>query len=152
VDLPRGTVIRSAWLVALALAACGVARPADQRPSRPQTKGDVQLSATEQFKCNKDNSKFQALHDSSNKHFVTLSWKASLSLSTPPAKGDGYNLYRFDVNDHSCTKINKDLLADTSTKDEFVELGKTYQYAARAFKHNRESKPSNVVELTIPSK
>lgn len=146
-------MIRSAWLAALALVACGVARAADQRPSHPPTKAEVQPSASEdKFKCDQGNSKLQTAKDISSEHIVMVSWKASVSLSTPPAKGDGYNLYRFDVDNNSCTKINKDLLANTSTKDEFVELGKTYRYAARAIKQKRESKPSNVVEVTIPLK
>lgn len=152
VRLAQRTVIRSAWLVALTLAVGG-ARAAEQRPSLSPTKSDIQLSASEdKFTCDKDNSKLQTAQDTSSKHIVIVSWKASVSLSTPPAKGDGYNLYRFEVDNNSCMKINQDLLANTSTKDEFVELGKTYRYAARAIKQKRESKPSNVVEVTIPPK
>jgi hypothetical protein len=146
-------VIRSAWFVALVLGVCGVASPADKPPSLAPANADVQVSANEdKFKCDKDNSKLQTAKDISSKHIVIVSWKASVSLSIPPAKGDGYNLYRFDVDNNSCMKINQGLLANTCTKDEFVELGKTYRYAARAIKQKRESKPSNVVEVTIPVK
>ena len=125
----------------------------------------------ETFKCNQGNSRTQTNEDPSSKHTVTLSWTASLSLTTPPADGDGYNLYRLNPVDCSCTKVlNQDgldsLIRKTVDVDKFVELGKTYCYAVRAFKENKrnkESQPSNkenkkdkdshlsnVVEVSIP--
>jgi hypothetical protein len=50
----------------------------------------------------------------------------------------------------SCTKIDGALMRDTVYKDRFVELGKRYRYAVKAVKQNRESGPSNVVEVFIP--
>ena len=103
----------------------------------------------ETFPCNNQNSKTQTQGDPSSKHTVTLSWNASVSLSTPPVDGEGYNLYRLNP-DGSCTKINGVLVGGTVYEDRFVELGKTYRYAATAVKQSSESGPSNVVEVPIP--
>ena len=143
-------------VVALAIsvshAASSVAQSLSRRPSLAPTKADDRPPANEEkFECDKNNSKVQASKHASDKHRVTLSWKASVSLSTPPAEGDGYNLYRFNPADRSCMKINESPIRNTFTKDESVELGQTYFYAARAVKQNRESKPSNVAEASIPS-
>jgi hypothetical protein len=140
-----------ALAISVSLAASGVAQSPGGRPSLAPTKADVPANE-EKFECDKNNSKVQASRHASNKHTVTLSWNASVSLSTPPAEGDGYNLYRFNPADRSCTKINESPIRNTSTKDESVEPGQTYFYAARAVKQNRESKPSNVTEVLIPSK
>jgi hypothetical protein len=123
----------------------------DKRVSFPPHKTAGSPAKGETFECNKDNSKMQTLNHLSGKHTVVLSWKPSVSLSNPPAKNEGYNVYRLNP-DRSCTKINEDLIRDTDTKDGSVELGKTYSYGARAVKRNRESKPSNVVEVSIPPK
>jgi len=78
-----------------------------------------------------------------------LSWKASVSLSTPLVDGEGYNVYRLNA-DGSCTKINGVLVRGSVYEDRFVELGKTYRYTAKAVKQNSESDPSNVVEVAVP--
>ena len=85
----------------------------------------------------------------SSKHRVSLSWRASASLSTHPITGEGYNLYRQNP-DGSCTQINGALIGGLVYEDRFVELGKTYRYAAKAVKKNVESDFSNVAEVTIP--
>lgn len=85
------------------------------------------------------------------KHFVTLSWRPSVSLSTPPAAGDGYNLYRLNP-DGSCNKLNVDPIPATAYQDRYVKPGKHYRYAATAVKHKIESGPSDAIEVTIPSK
>ena len=139
--------------ISVSLATSGVAQSPGGRPSLAPTKADVRFPANEdKFECDKNNSKVQASKHASSKHTVTLSWKASVSLSTPLEEGDGYNLYRFNPADRSCTKINDSPIHNTFTKDESVEPGQTYFYAARAVKQNRESKPSNVAEVLIPSK
>ena len=142
-----------ALAISVSLAASGVAQSPSGRPSLAPTKAAVHLIANkERFECDKNNSKVQASKQASNKHTVTLSWNASVSLSTFLEDGDGYNLYRFNPADRSCTKINESPIRNTFTKDESVEPGQTYFYAARAVKQNRESKPSNVAEVLIPSK
>jgi hypothetical protein len=117
----------------------------------------------ETFPCNNKNSKEQTPIDPSSKHSVSLSWNASVSLSTPLADSEGYNLYRLNP-DGSCTKINlyslnsdgsytksnEGLVRGSVLEDRFVELGKTYRYAATAVKQQSESGFSNVVEVTIP--
>jgi len=72
-----------------------------------------------------------------------------VSLSPLPVNGEGYNLYRLNP-DGSCTKINGALIGGTVYEDRFVELGKTYRYAAKAVKQSSESGPSNVIEVSIP--
>jgi hypothetical protein len=115
-------------------------------PVSPQAKGQPTAN-NELFQC--DNPKMQTSRDPSSKHSVTLSWKASVSLSTPPAAGEGYNLYRLNP-DGSCTRINGAPIRDTVYEDRFVELGKTYRYGAKAVKRNRESGPSNVTQASVP--
>jgi hypothetical protein len=112
----------------------------------PQAEGQPTAN-NELFQC--DHPKIQTSRDPSSKHSVTLSWKASVSLSTPPAAGEGYNLYRLNP-DGSCTKINGVLIRDTVYEDRFVELGKTYRYGAKAVKQDSESGPSNVVQASVP--
>ena len=122
----------------------------------PRDAGGPPIECKVTFPCNKDNSQTQTPGKPSSKYTVALSWKASVSLKGPPDPGDGYNIYRFNPDGaSSCTKINWDgLIMKTFYTDEFVELGKTYRYAARAFKASME-KPesectSNVVEVSIP--
>jgi hypothetical protein len=115
-------------------------------PVSPQAEGQPTAN-NEPFQC--DHPKIQTSRDPSSKHSVTLSWKASLSLSTPPAAGEGYNLYRLNP-DGSCTKINGALIRGTVYEDRFVELGKTYRYGAKAVKQNSESAPSNVAQVSVP--
>ncbi len=139
-------------IVALAIVIC-LASPSTAQPH----------AKNETFPCNNKNSKVQTPTDPSSKHSVSLSWNASVSLSTPLADSEGYNLYRLNP-DGSCTKINlyrlnpdgsytksnEGLVRSTVLEDRFVELGKAYRYAATAVKQNIESGPSNVVEVTIP--
>jgi hypothetical protein len=99
------------------------------------------------FACS--NPRLQTPTDPSSKHTVLLSWKASVSLATPLANGEGYNLYRLNP-DGSCTKTNATLIQGTSYQDHFVELGKTYHYTTKAVNRKGESGPSNVVEVSIP--
>jgi hypothetical protein len=69
-----------------------------QRSSSVPPKEEAQPTATnETFQCN--NPKTQQPGDPSSKHSVTLSWKASMSLSTPLADGEGYNVYRANPDD-----------------------------------------------------
>jgi hypothetical protein len=86
--------------------------------------GGQPTANNETFQCNQP--KTQMPGDSSSKHSVTLSWKASVSLSTPPVGDEGYNLYRLNP-DESCTKLNGALIGGTVYEDRFVELGKTYR-------------------------
>lgn len=115
------------------------------------------------FPCNKGNSKAQTPADPSSKHTVALTWNPSVSLSNPPALGEGYNVYRFNP-DGSCTKlnpyflkpdgsyakVNEDLIGSTVVEDWFVEPDKTYRYAVTAVKQNSESGASNAAEVKIP--
>jgi hypothetical protein len=101
------------------------------------------------FPCS--NPKPQSHGSVPGKHPVTLSWKASVSLSIPPASGDGYNLYRLNP-DGSCTKLNTEPIRTTVYEDRYVKLGQSYRYVAKAIKRNSESIASGVVEVTIPSK
>ena len=101
------------------------------------------------FLCYKKNSKTQLPGIPSSKHRVSLSWRASTSLSTPPITGEGYNLYRQNP-DGSCTQLNGAPIGGLVYEDRFVELGQTYRYAARAVKRNAESGPSNVIEVSVP--
>lgn len=114
------------------------------------TVGQITAHARQTFPCDNKNSKPPTLGQPRGKHTVTLSWKASKSLSTPLAVGEGYNLYRHNPDD-SCTKLNGDaLIMGTSTEDLAVDLGKQYGYAVTAFKQNMESKPSEPVIVAIP--
>ena len=85
-----------------------------------------------------------------SKHTVNLSWKPSVSLSSPLAVGEGYNLYRENP-DGSCTKLNAKPINATVYEDHSVKLGQSYRYAVKAVKHNTESGPSEVIDVTIPS-
>jgi hypothetical protein len=80
-------------------------------------------------------------------HSVTLSWKASASLSSSHVQGEGYNLYRWKRGG-VCTKI-KELLERPAYEDCSVEEGQKYRYAVTAVKQLSESEPSNVVEALI---
>jgi len=140
-----------ALAISVCLASCTVQSPFHPTeyfsPVSPKARSQPTAN-NETFQCN--HPKTQTLGDPSSKHSVSLSWKASVSLSTPPVYGEGYNLYRLNP-DSSCTKINGDgLIPDTVYEDRFVELGKTYRYAAKAVKQNRESGPSNIVEVSVP--
>jgi hypothetical protein len=94
---------------------------------------------------------------STSKRRVTLSWKASPSLSSPPGDGEGYNLYRLNP-DCSCVKLQT-MLKGTINDDSSVERGQTYRYATTAVRQKQEkgntssleeSGPSNVVEVSVP--
>lgn len=143
-------------VVALAIS-ISVASCTAQSPSHPSEHfslaspkaGSQPTTNNEIFPCNNKNSKTQTPRDPSSKHSVSLSWQASVSLSTPLADGEGYNLYRLNL-DGSCTKINGALIRGTVYEDRFVELGKTYLYGAKAVKQNKESGPSNVAPASVP--
>ena len=109
--------------------------------ARTQTAPDKQT-----FDCH--NPKLQSPGAPRSKRHVILSWKASVSLSSPPGRCEGYNLYRLNP-DGSCTKINGELIRGTVYEDWYVEVGKSYRYGAKAVKQNNESGPSNVVPVTI---
>ena len=142
------SVIALAIGISLAsLAAKSLFHPAKHFSPRSLQAGGPPTANNKTFQCNQP--KTQTPRDPSSKHSVTLSWNASVSLSTPPVGGEGYNLYRLNP-DGSCTKINGALIGSTVYEDRFVELGKTYSYAAKAVKQNSETGPSNVVEVSIP--
>ncbi len=126
----------AALLISLFLASACVHSPRAQPAATDQT-----------FPCN--DPKPRALGAPSSRHRVTLSWKASVSLSPTFVAGEGYNLYRLNP-DGSCVKVNNSLIQGTLYEDQFVELGKTYRYAAKAVKHNHQSGSSNIVEVVIP--
>ncbi len=108
------------------------------------------MSAIDQtFPCN--DPKPETAVKSSNKHSAKLSWKAAVPRSNAAADAiAGYNLYRLNP-DGSCTQINTKPVQDTVFVDQFVELGKTYRYAAQSVDHvQRKSGFSNVVEASIP--
>lgn len=156
-----------ALAISISLASCSTAQSpfhATKPFSQVSPQAGSQPSAKiEAFPCNNKNSKAQTPADPSSKHSVSLSWNASMALSTPLADHEGYNLYRLNP-DGSCTKINlfrlnpdgsytksnEGLVRSTVLEDRFVELGKKYRYAATAVKQNIESGPSNVAEVTIP--
>lgn len=147
-DFCIGSVVALAIGISLAsLAVKALFHPTKHFSSlSPQARGRPPTN-NETFQC--DQPKTQMAGGPSSKHSVTLSWKASQSLSTPPAGGEGYNLYRLNP-DGSCTKINGALIGGTVYEDRFVERGKTYRYAAKAVKQNSETGPSNMVEVSIP--
>jgi hypothetical protein len=118
-----------------------------QRAPMPKTGTQTTLN-NQTFECHSP--KLQAPGAARSKRHVILSWKASVSLSSPLGKGEGYNLYRLNP-DGSCTKINGELIRGTVFEDWYVEVGKTYRYGAKAVKQNNESSPSNVVPVTITS-
>jgi hypothetical protein len=138
-----------ALTISIFLASCTVQSPfhPTKHFSPVSPKAGEPAASNEKFQC--DHPKTQTPGDPSSKHRITLSWKASVSLSTPPADGEGYNLYRLNP-DGSCTKVNRALIRGTVYEDRFVELGKIYRYAARAVKRDKESSPSNVIEVSVP--
>ena len=81
-------------------------------------------------------------------HSVTLSWKASASLSSSHLNGEGYNLYRWKAGG-SCMKIAQ-IVEHPVYEDCSVDAGQTYRYTVTAVKESCESEPSNVVEALIP--
>jgi hypothetical protein len=141
-----------ALAISISVASCTAQSPSHPSehfsPASPRA-GSLPTASDEIFPCNNRNSKTQTPGDPSSKHSVSLSWRASVSLSTPPADGEGYNLYRLNP-DGSCTKINGTLIRGTVYEDRFVELGKTYRYGAKAVKQNSESGPSNVAQASVP--
>ena len=139
-------------IFALAISIC-LASPSTAQPN----------AKNETFPCNNKNSKVQTTTDPASKHSVSLSWNASVSLSTPLADREGYNLFRLNPDgsctkinlyvlnpDGSYTKVNKDLIRGTVLEDWFVETDKIYRYGATAVKQNSESSVSNMAEVKIP--
>lgn len=140
-----------ALAMSISLGSCHTAQSLFHPPkhsSRASSNMESQAAANgETFPCY--HPKEQAPEDRSSRHSVSVSWKASVSLSMPPVAGEGYNLYRLNP-DGSCTKVNGALIGGTVYEDWFVEPGKTYRYAAKAFKQNSESGLSDVVEVSVP--
>ncbi len=112
--------------------------------------GAQSASSSDTFPCSSKNSQMPTAEGPRSRHTVTLSWNVSVSLATPLAVGEGYNVYRLNPDD-SCTKINGSvLISGTTAQDPAVELGKTYSYGVRALQQNVESNSSNVVVVKIP--
>jgi len=118
-----------ALAISISLASCTAQSPFHPTklfsPVSPKAAGQATAN-NETFPCNNKNAKTQAPGDPSSKHSVSLSWRASASLSTPPVNGEGYNIYRHNP-DGSCTQINRALIGGTIYEDRYVELGKTYR-------------------------
>ncbi len=141
-------------LVTLSVTAYAVIVNAQQHTTRKLFQSIVkdntqQTSTSTSFECK--SFKTQAHGKPGRKHTVRLSWKPSVSLSTPPARGDGYNVYRVDP-DGSCLRLNAVPITGTAYEDVYVDLGNNYRYAVKAIKHNIESDPSKPVDASIPSK
>jgi hypothetical protein len=152
-ETPRFALAQTfALAISISLVSCAAQSPSHPRehfsPALPKAGGQPSAN-NEIFPCNNKNSKTQTPVDPSSKHSVSLSWQASVSLSTPPADGEGYNLYRLNP-DGLCTKINETLIRGTVYEDRFVELGRTYRYGAKAVKQNSESGLSNVAQASVP--
>jgi hypothetical protein len=79
-------------------------------------------------------------------HSVTLSWLASNSNAI------AYNIYRGMQPKGPYSKINSSPQPKATFTDGSVQGGQTYFYVTTALnKHGKESKPSNQVQVTIPS-
>ncbi len=112
-------------------------------------KKDQQAAASKPFQCSSP--VMLVPGNEHSKHSVVLSWKPSVSLSSPLASGEGYNVYRRNP-DGSCTKLNAEPIRATVYEDDSVKLGQSYRYVVKAVRHNAESSPSEVIDVTIPSK
>jgi hypothetical protein len=78
-------------------------------------------------------------------HSVTLTWKASKSAVA------GYNVYRSTKPGGPYKRINSHLVRDLTYRDEDIQSGMTYYYAARAVDAKGvESSDSNETSATIP--
>jgi len=86
--------------------------------------------------------------DSGTPHSVRLSWKASATLVSSPERGS-YKVYRWEKEGGACAMI-KERLVETAYEDCKVTEGHTYRYTVTAVKGDDESKPTNVVEASIP--
>jgi hypothetical protein len=79
-------------------------------------------------------------------HSVTLAWHPTASSAI------GYNVYRGAASKGPFAKINGAVHPKTKFVDATVAGGKTYFYMTTAVsKNGKESKPSNRVQVTIPS-
>ena len=78
-------------------------------------------------------------------HNVTLSWIASPDLTTPPALGSGYNVYRsLTVGGETAPALNASLITALTYVDNAVVGGQTYDYVVTAVGLNgKESVHSN---------
>ena len=112
------------------------ARALAQRTSPSRTSGGSDLSAASPSKA----------------HSVRLSWDASVPASNSPADTVvGYNIYRREPG-KNYEKINLKPIAGTNCVDHSVKVGQTYEYETVAVSaQGKNSKPSNVTKVTIPS-
>jgi fibronectin type 3 domain-containing protein len=66
-------------------------------------------------------------------HSVTLTWTASTDLTTPPAAGTGYNVYRSTtVGGEKAPALNGALVAANTYVDTTVAAGQVYDYVVTA--------------------
>jgi len=78
-------------------------------------------------------------------HSVTIHWNAD----RPPVAG--YNVYRASP-PAAPVKLTAKPISDTQYIDRAVEAGRTYSYSVTAVdSKGRESKPSGIVTVTIPT-
>ena len=143
-------------LAALALSIFFASPSVAQNSSGPVTPMPINFreeqtnNNSESFPCDSTNSNALAPGQPRSKHVVNLSWNASVSLSSPLAADEGYNVYRLNP-DKSCTKITGGApVKDTTMQDSDVALGQDYSYAVTALKQNLESKTSIPVTVSIP--
>ena len=124
--------------------------PATKPPTMSSALGTKTSGIDQTFHCN--DPKPATTVQPSNKHSVTLSWKAAVPRSKAAVDAiAGYNLYRLNP-DGSCMQINAKPVQDTVFVDRVVELGKKYRYAAQTVDQaKRKSDFSNVVEAVIPA-
>ena len=134
------------FLAALGLAQTPVAPTARLQEVSPASQV---ANDSNSFPCDTTKAEVLTSVQSPSKHPVRLSWIASVSLSTPPDEGDGYNVYRINPT-KPCTRLNDKPLRETTMEDSTVELGNEYSYAVTALKKNVESKTSIPVTVTIP--
>jgi hypothetical protein len=81
----------------------------------------------------------------SERHSVTLTWKASHSPVS------GYNVYRSTGPGGPYTRINSDLVPGLTYKDQDVESGATYYYVTKAVNaKGQESIGSNETSAKVP--
>ena len=66
-------------------------------------------------------------------HSVTLSWSSSPDLTTPPAAGTGYNVYRSTtVGGEAKPALNAALITVDTYVDNTVAAGQVYDYVVTA--------------------
>jgi fibronectin type 3 domain-containing protein len=66
-------------------------------------------------------------------HTVTLTWVASVDLTTPPVAGTGYNVYRStSVGGEKAPALNSSLITALTYDDTTVAAGQVYDYVVTA--------------------